>query len=52
MYESDDEQSRRLFHNHESNNKPLINLNRLVIMGKYQTLVFYVLSRARCEIFS
>ena len=26
----------------KSHNKPLINLDRLVIMGKYQTLVFYV----------
>ena len=72
MYESDDEQSKRVFTvfcYHESNNnnnienddsatlyvckvcclkkpynKPLINLDCLVIAGKYQTSVFYVRS--------
>ena len=32
-------------------NKPPINLDRLVIAGKYQTSVFYVLSIPRSDIF-
>ena len=31
-------------------NKSLINLDRLVITGKYQTSVFYVLPRSRSDI--
>ena len=32
-------------------NKPIINIDRLVITGKYQASVFYVLSRPRSDIF-